>query len=38
MDHLFPKVAALSGLLYMIGLSSEIGLPIYLIHYMHSCC
>lgn len=34
-DHLFLKVAALSGLLYMIGLSIEIGLPIYLIHYLH---
>jgi hypothetical protein len=34
-DHLFLKVATLSGLLYMIGLSVEIGLPIYLIHYLH---
>ena len=34
-DHLFLKVAALSGLLYMIGLSIEIGLPIYLIHFLH---
>lgn len=34
-DRLFLQVATLSGLLYMIGLSIEIGLPIYLIGYLH---
>lgn len=33
-DGLFLRIAVLSGLLYLVGLSVEIGLPVYLIQYL----
>ncbi|MFF3418812.1 MFS transporter [Streptomyces sp. NPDC002698] len=34
-DGLFLRIAVLSGLLYLVGLAVEVGLPVYLIQYLH---